>query len=547
MHKGLKSFAQNSLIQKSLTLASSQSLSWVIISFGVLVRLVQYLSNRSLWNDEAALALNIVNKSYLELFKPLDYEQGAPIGFLVVEKLAVQLFGNNEYSLRLFPLLSGIVSLLLFYELAKRCISREAIPIALTLFVGLDYLLYYSSEAKQYSTDVAIALLSCLLVMQVNRQKLGVIQILTYSLVGAIAVWFSHPAIFVLAGVGTSYCVAEVIGWKAKNSFDSCLVDEPVNRENLGNLSGRIDNPQVQRNIKTFVIYATWILSFLALYFLSLKNLSNSQYLLDSWRAKAAFPTSLFDINWAYEKFIKMFTNPLGFPKWLVSVALVAFITGCITIWLKNRKILLILTSPFWMTLLAGYLQKYPFRTRLVLFLAPFILLIISAGTDYLIKKKTRFKFLSIAGYIILGLLLFSPITNATYRLINPYVKDEIKPVLSYVKHHRQPEDIVYIYQRTEYQFRYYAEKLGYRPSDYIMGIDDLDLEDGKGMSAQEWERYKADFDQLRGNKRVWIILSHITHVPHEETMVLSYLNSLGKPIDVVSQPGSFAYLYDLS
>ncbi|HEY9598539.1 MAG TPA: glycosyltransferase family 39 protein, partial [Cyanophyceae cyanobacterium] len=167
MHQGVKSFAQNSFIQQSLPLSSSRRLSWVIISFGILVRLVQYLSNRSLWNDEAALALNIVNKSYLELFKPLDYEQGAPIGFLLVEKLAVQVFGNNEYSLRLFPLLSGIAALLLFYELAKRCISRQAVPIALTLFVGLDYLLYYASEAKQYSTDVAIALLSCLLVMQV--------------------------------------------------------------------------------------------------------------------------------------------------------------------------------------------------------------------------------------------------------------------------------------------------------------------------------------------------------------------------------------------
>ncbi|MDE5108199.1 MAG: hypothetical protein O4808_14405, partial [Trichodesmium sp. St17_bin3_1_1] len=59
---------------------------YLIIAFGVALRLIQYLSNRSLWADEAVLALNIVNRSYLELMQPLDYDQGAPIGFLIVEK-----------------------------------------------------------------------------------------------------------------------------------------------------------------------------------------------------------------------------------------------------------------------------------------------------------------------------------------------------------------------------------------------------------------------------------------------------------------------------
>ena len=123
----------------------SPKIAWIIIGFGILIRLIQYLYNRSLWADEAVLALNIVNRSYLELLQPLDYDQAAPIGFLLVEKLAVQLFGNNEYALRLFPLFSGIISLLLFYQLAKRFIPKAAIPIALALFASLNYLVYYAS------------------------------------------------------------------------------------------------------------------------------------------------------------------------------------------------------------------------------------------------------------------------------------------------------------------------------------------------------------------------------------------------------------------
>ena len=46
----------------------------VIISFGIFLRLYAYFNGLSFWGDEAALALNIMNKSYLELFKGLDYK-----------------------------------------------------------------------------------------------------------------------------------------------------------------------------------------------------------------------------------------------------------------------------------------------------------------------------------------------------------------------------------------------------------------------------------------------------------------------------------------
>ncbi|MBC6474379.1 MAG: hypothetical protein GDA48_17475 [Hormoscilla sp. GM102CHS1] len=84
-------------------------LPYLIIAFGVAVRLVQYLSNRSLWADEAVLALNIVNRSYLELLQPLDYDQGAPIGFLMVEKFAVQILGNNCAAVISFYMWCGLL------------------------------------------------------------------------------------------------------------------------------------------------------------------------------------------------------------------------------------------------------------------------------------------------------------------------------------------------------------------------------------------------------------------------------------------------------
>ena len=124
---------------------------------------------------------------------------------MIVEKLAVQIFGNSEYALRLFPLLSGIISLLLFYQLAKRFLRGYAVPIALAFLASLNQLVYYATELKQYSSDVAVTLFSCLLVTEIFRKKLSINRVIFFSVLGALTIWFSHPAILVLAGFGASY------------------------------------------------------------------------------------------------------------------------------------------------------------------------------------------------------------------------------------------------------------------------------------------------------------------------------------------------------
>src|SRR5690606_12042987 len=62
-------------------------LSMLVVVLGIVLRLRQYFANRSLWVDEASLALNIINRSFGGLTQPLDYNQGAPVGFLFIEKL----------------------------------------------------------------------------------------------------------------------------------------------------------------------------------------------------------------------------------------------------------------------------------------------------------------------------------------------------------------------------------------------------------------------------------------------------------------------------
>jgi 4-amino-4-deoxy-L-arabinose transferase-like glycosyltransferase len=497
-----------------IKLFSPEKISLVIICFGILIRVIQYLYNRSLWADEAVLALNIVNRSYLELLQPLDYDQGAPIGFLWIEKLTIQIFGNNEYALRLFPLVTSIISIFLFYELAKRFLRLQAVPIALAFFVSLHYLVYYATELKQYSTDVFVALLSCLIVIQVATQKLNNIKIIIYSCLGALAIWFSHPAVFTLAGVGAGILLIDTVKKKKKSTI-----------------------------FQSLLIYFTWLISFAIFYLVSVQSLNNNSDLMTSW--KNGFPSSFYDINWMFNALGKFFYRPLGFVGITDGLAIFAFVVGCISLFQRQKEKLLLLLCPLIATFFASFLHKFPFRNRLVLFLTPFFILLIAEGIDYLIQKR-GFKKTFIPGIVLLAALLFQPVTTASNLLIQPYQREEIKQVINYVKSNQQPEDTIYIFQRGHYQFLYYAEKYGYKPDDYIIGIDDLDQYDGRKLSPAEEERYKQDLDKLRGNQRVWLIFSH-AHVSSENKMIKSYLDKIGKKIDFFETVGAFVYLYDLS
>lgn len=491
-----------------------QKLPWTIISFGVLVRLVQYLYNRSLWNDEAALALNIVNRSYADLLQPLDYDQAAPIGFLFIEKLATQLLGDNEYSLRLFPFLSAIISLFIFHRLAKRCLQPLALPIALALFSGLHIILYYATEVKQYSSDVAIAILFCLLFMNLARTKLSITQIITYGILGATIIWFSHPVVFVLTGIGLSYLFFTLI------------------------------NQQTTKTLKLLAVYSFWIASFVTFYSVSLQALANQTNLVSSWESRGTFPTSFLDFQWLLTAFWEFFHHPLGFPDIFLGIAVFAFFAGC-TAFIQKQKTLLLL-SPIVVTFFAAYLKAYPFDGRLVLFLTPFFILLISEGAA-LIRRKTLSTKWAKVGTLVLILLLVPPIGTAGYLALKPYEKQEIRPVIAYIKEHQQPEDTIYVYQRAEFQFKYYADKFSYQKGDYIMGIDDLDKQDGQGISDVEWQRYTNDLDKLRGEQRVWIVFSHVRSWAQKSERITGYLDTFGKQVDVFERKGSFVYLYNLA
>ena len=83
--------------------------------------MLRYAANRSLWLDEAYLTESILTYSARQLATTdFLHWQAAPVGFLLLEKLAVTLLGTGEHALRLVPLLAGVASVPLFYLVVRR-------------------------------------------------------------------------------------------------------------------------------------------------------------------------------------------------------------------------------------------------------------------------------------------------------------------------------------------------------------------------------------------------------------------------------------------
>ncbi|MEO1762837.1 MAG: glycosyltransferase family 39 protein, partial [Cyanobacteria bacterium J06629_18] len=383
---------ENKLVSKTVSLFSLNRLIWLFICIGIFLRFNQYLLNHSLWIDESFVALNILDRSYLELFKPLEYNQGAPIGFLLAVKFATQIFGNSEQSLRLFPFLSGIFSIFLFYKVARWFGTLTTTAIAVGLFALCDRLIYYSAELKQYSSDTFIALLLYFLSIQLSNKTTN-IQLIIFAVVGAIAIWFSHPSVFILAGIGLTLLISAWI------------------KKEWSNFS------------KYIAVSLTWLASFIAFYIVSIQELSNNAALQKSWDSNHnSFmplpPVSLNDLKWYFEKFFEVFNYPSGL--YLTGIAALAFVIGLQSIFSSNKQKFYLLISPLLVTLLASGLHKYPFKGQLLLFIIPSVLLIVASGTQQIIEKtRDNFKTFSI-GFV--SLLFLHPFYYVALSLNAPQI-----------------------------------------------------------------------------------------------------------------------------
>ena len=477
-----------------------------IILLGVVLRVRQYLTNRSLWYDEALLALNILHHPLKEIFQPLQYHQGAPIGFLLLEKLAVLVAGNagkSELALRMVPLAAGVSALFLFRHVARLFVSARAVMLALALFALCPSLIYYSSEVKQYSSDVTTTLALLWMLFKLVDSPLTPRLLLGCGAMGAGAIWFSHPASFVLAGAGAALVVAAL----ARHQW-----------RRLGQLA---------------TAFAAWGTSFLICYFLSLRHLARDQSLWNYWNG--AFPPhplwSIKTCSFLIDNFYTVFSVPAG----LIAVLGAAlFIVGCAQLVRKRPLVFSLFSAPIAVLLLAACLGRYPLEARLLLFLTPILLMAVAEGAIRCAELWQRpSPFLSI---VLMALLLGRPAWTASKDLIQPPRLGDFKPALRYVLSRERPGDDWYVYSGSKCQLAYYAELYGLRPRNIRFGAS----------CGDDAACYATDLVPLGG--RTWVLLSHIVidDGVDEGNVLVGQFSVIGAQLEGYRTRGGRAYLYDL-
>jgi hypothetical protein len=400
---------------------------WSVIISGIILRLYHYLLNRSLYVDEAFLAVNFFDRGFTELLLPLDYNQRAPVGYLWGVKLFSLFGGNGELSLRFFSLLAGISSLFLFYHWLNSNFSRGVTLVGLFLLAIPEPLIYFSSEVKQYMLELMVTLIAfvaCVPTEQNNQKKL-----ILKAALGALLIWFSFPIVFVLVGIALVQLI-----YLPKSLFTHRLF-----------------------------IYLTWALSFLTNYLLFIKTGTNDAFLQSFWQAHF-MPLSPGIFHWGVRLVYQTLNIPLGMQYSVLAVF--ALVAGLFQLWKKNRELSLMLILPVLLALVASALHKYPFHGRFLLFAVPAFITWIAVGTMYFYKYLSHFPRYGYVKLLVLAMLLAPPFTKAIYDVIHPkafyrLTRQEIRPVVEQMMKQRKAGEGVFIHQLASAQFAYYDKLLG--------------------------------------------------------------------------------------
>jgi hypothetical protein len=469
------------------------------ISLGIAASFVNFFHNRSLWLDEAMLSLNIVGKTYSELLKPLNNNQVAPIGYLYIEKLFSSFFDYKDWSLRLFPFISYLISLPLFYLICKQLLSdpKKALY-ATALFSTNLTVIYYSFEVKQYSSDVLFGLLITL--SSLNYFKKKNFETLFFSILsGILAVWFSNAAIIFLFVFGL-------------------LI---------------IHKEYKEHQIRGLIIVLCWIVSFLVYYFLFMFHHPTQDYMLMYWTRKKAFiPFNLFSVD--FYLFIlsksKMFFTDLLYKNYVGVIFFPIYLSG---IWSlrKNKKLLFLVLMPLILHLILSLFKLYPFDTRFILYQLPFIIITLVEGIFFLFELiKSRFINTSLY-FTLFPLLLF------VFLLIGaiPIENEEMKNNLNFINKHIQPNDNVYIYGSASSAFKFYIKSYPQIMNKGVIFYGSFHRDD--------WSQYNKEVLNLKG--RSWLIFSQVYHLngKNEEDYLVNLLKENGyKILSIKKSTGTNSY-----
>ena len=483
----------------------------ILLGLGIILSLIQFFYNRSIWIDEAMLSMNIIRKGFFELFKSLDYLQVAPILFLMIEKFFSTLIPNSEYGLRLLPLLSYWVALFFFYKTVKILFNNKfATILALSLFVLNYFLIYYSSEVKQYMIDVMVYTAIVYFILKNYKREQTKLYIL--SIAGILAVFLSNVTPIILSVAGLYLLYDQFYLKKTKN---------------IAGLA---------------VVFIIWLSAFAVYYYFFIANHPSREFMVGFWTFVHGFlPLNSFSdlVKFLVAKgwwTLNMFSPHIP----LIIIIVILFINGIINmIRRKNIGLIILTCSPVIIHLLLSGLRLYPVDQRLVLYIMPSLILICTAGFMYIIEwlsprfKSFNPKFLCFIPIIFLFSFKEYPVKYIT-------VPFEIKKDIKYLKENIKDDETIYVYWLGGTSFQYYQD----------IGLADFKTPVIIDKRMQIFGRLPHQSDLLQPLENIhgkcWLVFAKDRNWNMDKDYIINHLDSIGyKRMKDYETTSSSIYLYD--
>jgi hypothetical protein len=505
-----------------------------VVALGVLLRGYHYLDNRSLWGDETFLALNLIERSFAGLTQsPLSYEQYAPLGFLWAEKLFISLFGIGEMALRLFPFLCGLLALFGYVRLTRRVLSRFEALVALLCLAVAHPVIYYSVETKQYQTEMLVTI-GLYLAYFHFKNRVGLRPALAWGAIGALALWFAYPSVFILAGIALALLIPRLL----RRDF---------------------------RGLGPWLLpFTMWGVSFLVNYFLFISVGTRSDFLADFWRQNflPLPPKSTADLLWFVKTPVHLFDNPLG-VNWqlpLLYERIIRFsVVGLVFLGIgifrmgKRQPDCLVFTLPLLLLGVASGLGKYPLFERFLLFYTPVLFIFMARGAGTAGAWLSRKNKLAAA---LIGLFLAPLVANSAYQLFNRDFfglnkRRETREAFAYVAGQHRPGELVYLHWKLRIPLLYYGRIIRF-PATRVEGVQSEYFADSFASYVQHYEN---DMKGLKGKGKVWMVLSTVNkidpkYVPEtgdikEAELIKSLADKYGRVVGEQHFLDAVVYVYD--
>lgn len=484
----------------------------IIIFAAVYTSFKMNIGDRSLFLDEAMLAYSFSERSIFNLTSDIfDWNQSAPILYLYIVKIITLLFGNSEFTLRLFSFISFIILLLSAFYIQKR-ILKVKLPLLGTAFIAsMKILLMYSNEFKPYMSDCTSILLTIIFYYLYTQKRIN-----TYTFISLLIILLliSNPSCFF---IGACLFVEFI---------DSCI---------------KKDNKRIMTTIAIGVVI---LFSFFIYYLYWLKPVIDAGEMAEFWKEKhfPLIPLQIADI-YKQKTLVLEIIRHLGIYQYLIlAITIIGFF---INILYKKNNIINAIYIGIFITLFVSMIEMYPIQDRLYLFFYPIIAILLFYCINELFNNNMTTNIVAITVSLIL-ILSMDGIRFYSYKENLYRESEEINMAYDFIEKKIDSNESLYIYYHSIPGF-FYRNKFDLT---HINGNRNIILgnkifNDSFLQSQDVHNNILQDILKIEENSPTYILTSHVYPLLfHRIEPILDSLNNKGDLSLVYDRYGTYIYYY---